>query len=358
MSTQDAQPFCFVLKEENLSQSDSSLPSKALDSYLRGKISGLTGPLSVEPIPGGQSNPTYFITYGERRMVLRKKPPNALPSAHAIDREFRIMSALGAIGLKVPETVLYCDDEEIIGTPFYMMNRIEGRVFADCALPDVSASDRRIMYMDMADTLAGLHNVDWQAAGLGDFGKPGNYFSRQIGRWTKQWQLSKGVESEDIEHLLAWLPANIPTGDNTAISHGDFRIGNLIFHPTEPQVVGILDWELSTLGHPLADVAYSALGWHLQTTEHMGMRDLDYRSLGIPIEQDYLERYYCSSSSEERVQPFHFAFSLFRLAVIFEGIAARARLGNASADNASEVGKLSTVLARRAVEEISYNRAD
>lgn len=332
------------------------LPGEQLDTYLRDRISGLAAPLTVEPIAGGQSNPTFFVSYGDRRMVLRKKPPNALPSAHAIDREFRVMSALHPVGLKVPETVLYCDDSAIIGTPFYLMNRLEGRVFNDCWLPGVSPADRRAMYMDMATTLADLHNVDWQAAGLADFGKPGNYFSRQIGRWTKQWQLSRETESDAIDHLIAWLPDNIPAGDQTAVSHGDFRIGNLIFHPTEPRVVGILDWELSTLGHPLADLAYSALGWHLLTSEHMGMRDLDYQNLGIPIEQDYLERYYSTASSKARVQPFHFAFSLFRLAVIFEGIAARARLGNASSANAAEVGALSTVLAQRAVDEISSNR--
>lgn len=339
-----------------MSHSLTGRQSEQLDRYLRHKIPGLDGDLTIEPISGGQSNPTFFVSYNDRRMVLRTKPVDALPSAHAIDREFRVISALHRIGLKVPETLLYCEDSATIGTPFYLMKRLEGRVFSDCSLPGVPSGDRHAMYMDMARTLADLHKVDWQEAGLADFGKPGNYFSRQIGRWTKQWQLSKGAESNAIDHLIAWLPANIPAGDQTAISHGDFRIGNLMFHPTEPYVIGILDWELSTLGHPLADLAYSALGWHLKTSEYMGMQDLDYVKLGIPLEQDYLETYYRFVVSKDRVEPFHFAFSLFRLAIIFEGIAARARVGNASSDNAADVGALSAVLAQRAMDEISSNR--
>lgn len=329
------------------------VPLAALDAYLRDRLPALAGALAVERIPGGQSNPTFFVSYDNERLVLRKQPPSVLPSAHAIDREFRIMSALRGTGLPVPEMAHYCADAAVIGTPFYLMRRLEGRVFADCSLPGVSPDDRRAMYFDMADTLARLHRVDWQALGLADFGKPGNYFARQIGRWTRQWRLSKTCEIPEIEFLIEWLPQNIPAGDATAIAHGDYRIGNLMFHPTEPRVVGILDWELSTLGHPLADLAYSALAWRLLPTEYMGMRGLDLAALGIPDEQAYLERYYASSATSERAGPFHFAFSLFRIAVIFEGIAARARAGASSSDNAAEVGALSAALARRAVEQIA-----
>jgi aminoglycoside phosphotransferase (APT) family kinase protein len=325
----------------------------ALERYLHTALPGAECDLEIESIPSGQSNPTFFLTQGERRMVLRKQPPNALPSAHAVDREYRIMAALADSGVPVPEVLLYCEDPAIVGTPFYLMERIEGRVFNDPALPGVSPDERRAMYLAMADTLARLHGIDWAARGLADFGRPGNFFERQVGRWTRQWALSKGGESADVDFLIDWLPRHIPASDITTIAHGDFRIGNLMFHPTEPKVVGVLDWELSTLGHPSADVAYSALGWHLDVADHMGIADLDLPALGIPSEQDYLDRYHAAATHRFAVEPFHFAFSLFRLAVIFEGIAARARQGTASAGNASEVGGLAGRFARLAVEHVA-----
>ena len=325
----------------------------ALEKFLATALPGAPALLAIESIPGGQSNPTFFLTYGERRLVLRKQPPNALPSAHAIDREYRVMAALAGSAVPVPEMVLYCDDRAVIGTPFYLMERIEGRVFNDPSLPGVSPADRRAMYLAMADTLAALHAVDWAACGLADFGRPGNFFERQVGRWTRQWQLAAGAPSADIDFLLDWLPRNIPASDVTTIAHGDFRIGNLIYHPSEPRVVGVLDWELSTLGHPAADVAYSALGWHLNAADYMGIADLDHAALGIPDERDYLDRYRAAAAQTFAVAPFHTAFSLFRLAVIFEGIAARARQGTASADNASEVGRLAGRFARLAVEQVA-----
>ena len=309
--------------------------------------------MSLEPIAGGQSNPTFFVTYPRRRMVLRKQPAGpVLPSAHAVDREHRIMAALASTGVPVPRMLAFHAGREVVGTPFYVMERLDGRVFADCSLPGVEAADRRAMYFDMADTLARLHRVDWQALGLADYGRRGNFFARQVARWTKQWQLSKTRELPDIERLIGWLPANAPADDVTTIAHGDFRIGNMMFHPIEPRIVAVLDWELSTLGHPLSDLAYSVLAWRLLPSEYMGMRGLDLVALGIPSEDEYLHRYYASAPDFGRVTAFHTALSLFRLAVIFEGIAARAKSGAATSDNAATVGELSAVFARRAVEAI------
>lgn len=324
-----------------------------LDAYLRARMPALDGALQLQRISGGQSNPTFFVTYDNRRMVLRKQPPGPfLPSAHAVDREHRVMQALASTGVPVPHMVHFEADATVVGTPFYLMERLEGRVFADCTLPGASRTDRHAMYMAMAATLARLHSVDWEAVGLGDYGRPGNYFERQIARWTRQWTMSKAVDNRDVDHLIDWLPRHVPGHDKTRISHGDFRIGNLMFHPTEPRIVGVLDWELSTLGHPMADLAYSALAWRLGADEYMGMRGADLAGLGIPPEQDYLEHYYRAAPDNGRMEPFHVALSLFRLAVIFEGIGARARAGQASNDNASEVAGLSRVFARRAVEAI------
>jgi aminoglycoside phosphotransferase (APT) family kinase protein len=328
------------------------LETAKLDAFLRREIAGLEGRMTVEKIPGGQSNPTFFVSYDNRRLVLRKRPANALPSAHAVDREFRVMRALRDSAVPVPDALLYHDGEDIIGTAFFVMERLEGRVFSDCSLPGVTPAERGAMFLAMADTLADLHKVDWNAVGLADYGKPGNYYQRQIARWSRQWEPSKRRDLPELTRLLAWLPANIPAGDTTAISHGDFRIGNLMFHPTEPRVVGVLDWELSTLGHPLADLAYSALAWRLLPTEYMGMRGADFEALGIPTEAAYLQRYYDRMGDDARVEPFHYAFALFRLAVIFEGIAARAHAGQASSANAAEVGELSVDFARRAIEAI------
>lgn len=321
-----------------------------LEQYLDAVWPGAVRELEITPVAGGQSNPTYFVSSGDQHMVLRKKPANALPSAHSIDREYRIMAALADSGVPVPELLHYCDDPAVIGTPFYLMKRIEGRVFSDPSLPGVAPDSRRSMYLAMAETLAKLHAVDWSTRGLGDFGRPGNYFERQVARWTRQWTLSKLTDSPDVDFLIEWLPRNIPPGDLTTIAHGDFRIGNLMFHPTEPRVVGVLDWELSTLGHPAADVSYSALGWRLDAADYMGMADLDPQGLGIPAEQDYLDHYQSCAEHKFAVEPFHFVFALFRLAVIFEGIAARARQGTASAENAADVGDLAGRFARLAVE--------
>lgn len=314
------------------------------------------GAFALESIAGGQSNPTYFVALGGRRMVLRKKPAGAtLPSAHAVDREYQVLSALAATGVPTPRPLVFSDDPTIVGTPFYLMERVEGRVFCDASLPGVPPEHRRAMYLAMAETLADLHDTEPAAVGLDAFGKPAGYYARQIRRWTLQYQLSKWRRLADVETLADWLPRQIPEGDAGRISHGDFRIGNLMFHPSEPRVVAVLDWELSTLGPPMADLAYSALPWVTDPDEFGGVRGVDLQALGIPSREDYVAAYYARRRTPEaqRPAPFHTAFSLFRLAVIFEGIAARARAGNAASGDAAEVGALSTVFARRGVECLS-----
>jgi aminoglycoside phosphotransferase (APT) family kinase protein len=327
---------------------------RALDRFLRQRIPGAEGEMSLERISGGQSNPTYFVSYPGRRLVLRKQPAGPLlPSAHAVDREHRIMAALADSGVPVPRMLICHETPDVVGTAFYVMERLDGRVFADCALPGVPPAERRAMYMDMADTLARLHTVDWQAAGLTGFGRPGQFFARQVQRWARQWALSKTRELPDVDRLVGWLSANLPENDRTTIVHGDFRIGNLMFHPTEPRVVGVLDWELSTLGHPLSDLAYSLLAWRLLPSEYMGMRGRDGADSGIPTEAEFVRRYAdAGGAGFGPVKPFHIAFSLFRLAVIFEGIAARAKSGAAVSNDAATVGALSEVFARRAMETI------
>lgn len=309
--------------------------------------------MRLQKIGGGQSNPTFFVDFDNRRMVLRKKPEGeVLPSAHAVDREYRVMRALADSALPVPPTVLYHAGTEVIGTPFYLMDRVPGRVFADNALPGMEPAERRAIYLAMAETLARLHQVDWRAAGLGDFGKPGQFFQRQLRRWTQQWALSKTRENPAIDELIDWLGAHMPDDDTTTIAHGDFKLNNLMFHPTEPHVVAVLDWELSTLGHPLADVAFNTVPWRTLPAEFGGIRGLDLTALGIPTEQDYLAHYHRAIGGGALPAPFHWAFAFMRWAVIFEGIAARAQRGNAVADNAAEVGALSIAMARRGLEAI------
>jgi aminoglycoside phosphotransferase (APT) family kinase protein len=324
-----------------------------LDAFLRNALPGLSGPMRLDRISGGQSNPSFFVTFDDRRLVLRKQPPGeVLPSAHAVDREFRVMRALAQTDVPVPPTLLFHPDRNVIGTPFYLMERVDGRVFHDSALPGVAPADRRAMYLSMAETMAKLHTADWAGIGLSDYGRPGSYFARQIGRWTKQWQLSRTRDIPEIDRLIEWLPAHMAPDDETAICHGDFRLGNLMFRPAEPRVVAVLDWELSTLGHPLADAAFSCLAWHSRPEWYNGIMGLDLKALGIPTQDEYLDHYYRAAGRTSGVETFHLVFSLFRFAVILEGIAARAKAGNAAAANAAEVGDLSVAFARRAVELI------
>jgi aminoglycoside phosphotransferase (APT) family kinase protein len=306
--------------------------------------------MSVARIGGGQSNPTYRLRFAAGEVVLRKQPAGELlPSAHAVDREHRVMAALHTTDVPVPRMLHLCEDRAVIGTLFYVMEALDGRVVHDSSIPGVTPSERAAMYASMNDVLARLHGVDWRAVGLEGFGRSGDYFARQVSRWTRQWHASKTREIPEIDHLVAWLPDNLPAGaDETTIVHGDFRLGNLMFHPNEPRVIAILDWELSTLGHPLADLAHNCLLWHATRAMYHGVEDLDQKALGIPSEADYVRRYCERTGRADGLGTFHLAFAMFRFAVIFEGIAQRARIGTAAAADAEQVGRLSVDYARRA----------
>lgn len=306
--------------------------------------------LDLERISGGQSNPTYFVTHGQARMVLRKKPAGPiLPGAHAIEREYRVLSALHPTGVPVPRPVLYHADATLLGTPFYLMERVEGRVFADCALPELAPDARRGIWMGLADVLAALHNVDPAAIGLGDYGRPGNYFERQIARWTRQWQGSASQPIPDLDAVADWLPAHLPPDDGAiSLAHGDFRLGNLLYHPTEPRVVAILDWELSTLGHPLADLGFCVMPWHTAPDEYGGLLGLDLAAPGLPSEAEVVARYMAQRPKGSPLLPFHKVFALFRFAVIFVGISDRVRNGTAASADADSYAPLAARFARRA----------
>lgn len=326
-----------------------------LAEWLRAHIPELSGEMHIERIGGGQSNPTFFVTFSRGpQLVLRKQPPGELlKSAHAVDREYRIMRALKDTDVPVPPALLFCDDRAAIGTPFYVMQRLQGRVMSNYALPELAPRERRKYLIELAETLARLHAVDWAAVGLTDFGKSGNFFERQIGRWTRQWEASKSSANEDVEKLIEWLPRNIPDGDETTIAHGDYRLGNVMFDPKEPRIIAVLDWELSTLGHPLADVAYSSLPWLTEPDVFEGLRGLNLNNEQLPTQSEYLAAYRAASGRGQVVQPFHHAFSLFRFAVILEGITARAQAGNAAGQDAVAVGKLSSRFARYGAELIA-----
>ncbi len=325
----------------------------ALTDFL-GSTFGSRKEFLLERAGGGQSNPTYFLTYGRERMVLRKKPSGpTLPGAHAIEREFRVLGALHPAGIPVPRPILLHEDAELLGTPFYLMERVDGRVFEDCALSEVSVDERRSVYLAMAQTLASLHAISPEAVGLGDFGRPGNYFERQFRRWGRQWRESPSERIGELDELSAWLSENMPADDGAiSIAHGDFRLGNLLFHLTQPRVAAILDWELSTLGHPLADLGFCCLPWHTAPDEYGGILGLDLAELGLPREAEFLARYYTEAGSAPELRPFHIAFALFRFAVIFVGISDRARAGSAAGANATQLAPLARHFARRALDVI------
>ncbi len=315
-----------------------------LAAFLQVRMPGAAGPARLARIGAGQSNPTFLLDIGERRLVLRKKPPGAiLPSAHAVEREARVLQALAGSAVPVPPVVLVEPGSDVIGTPFYLMERLEGRVLADNALPGVAPSERRAMFAAMATTLAALHQLDWRALGLGDYGRPESYYARQVARWTRQWQAQRFRDLPDLERLARWVGEHLPADDGVAaLCHGDYRLGNLMFHPTEPRVIAVLDWELSTIGHPLADLAYSALAWRSTPAQFQGIAGLDLAALGLPAEGEYLAAYAAGRRTPApALAPFHHAFAAFRFAVILEGIAARARAGNAAAADAALVGELS-----------------
>ncbi|MCX7159581.1 MAG: phosphotransferase family protein, partial [Proteobacteria bacterium] len=280
----------------------------ALEDYLSKQIADFKGPLSVEQFKGGQSNPTYRLSAGARRYVMRAKPGPAaklLPSAHAVDREYRVMTALARAGFPVPRTYCLCEDESVIGRAFMVMDCVEGRILWDQALPGMSAAERAATYDEMNRVIAALHQVDIQAVGLGDYGRPGNYFGRQIGRWSKQYRATETETMPAMDNLIAWLPKNIPAGDETSVVHGDYRMDNMIFHPTEPRVLAVLDWELSTLGHPLADISYQCMSWHIPPGAFRGINGLDLKTLGIPAEADYVAAY-CRRTGRERIDNWDF----------------------------------------------------
>ncbi len=320
-----------------------------LAAYLGARLTGFGGAMSVRQFPGGQSNPTFLIEAAGRRWVLRKKPPGKLlPSAHMIEREYRVISALADTGVPVPKAALLCEDDSIIGTPFYVMEFVEGRVFVDPTLPGLSADERGAIYDSMAETLARLHLVDWRAAGLGDFGRPENYVARQIARWSKQYEASKTADIPAMDCLIEWLPSHIPAREETTLVHGDFRLGNLIFHPREPRVVAVLDWELSTLGHPLSDLAYNCMLYRLppDLPTVRGFGDIDLARLGIPEERAYVAVYARQTGRDPGADwPFFLAFSLFRYAAIVQGVYARALQGNASSETGEQLGRMAPRLA-------------
>ena len=332
------------------------LDTKALDEYLEGRIKGFAGLQSAEKFAGGQSNPTFLLTADSGNYVLRRKPSGRLlKSAHAVDREFRVISALAATDVPVAKAYHLCEDDNVIGSMFYIMGFVEGRIFWDPALPDIRVPDRTAMYDEMNRVLAALHSVDIDAVGLSDFGKPGNYFERQVGRWTTQYLAAETETIEPMDTLMRWLPEHMPADDGqVALVHGDYRLDNMIFHPTEPRILAIVDWELSTLGHPFADLAYQCMQWRLPNTGiSKGLADMDRKALGIPAEAEYVELY-CQRTGRDGVPDWTFclAFSFFRLAAIVQGVLKRALDGNASSARATEIGKMARPLAQAAVELI------
>ena len=332
--------------------------AEALAGHLAAVMPGFHGPVAVAPISGGQSNPTFFVDSPSHRLVLRKQPGGqVLPSAHAVDREHRIQHALADSAVPVPRMVHFCADPAVIGTPFYVMERLDGRVFGDCGLAAAPVGERKAMYRSAADMLARLHRVDWRAVGLADYGRPDGYFERQVARWTRQWQQSRTRELAEVDALIDWLPRHFPASGAATIAHGDFRIGNLMFHPVEPRVIAVLDWELSTIGDPMADVAHFAVTWDTRPEEYGGLRGTDLAAQGLPERADFLNWYGAAGGRAEDFSPFHRVFALFRFAVIFEGIAARAKNGNAASEGAERVGRLSENYARRAVELITTGAA-
>ncbi len=332
----------------------------ALSRYLEANLREFTGPLTVEIFKGGQSNPTYKLLTPGQAYVMRAKPgpvARLLPSAHAIEREFKVMRGLKGSDVPVPTMFCLCEDESVIGRAFYIMEFVEGRVLWDQSLPGMSKRQRGEIYDEMNRVISALHKVKFAEQGLADYGKPGNYFERQIGRWSKQYSASITRPIPEMDSLMQWLPAHMPASardDNmVSIVHGDFRLDNLLFHPTQPRVLAVLDWELSTLGHPLADFSYHCMGWHIPPGAFRGIGGLDIASLGIPLESDYIRRYcertgLSTPAALEADWNFYLAYNLFRLAAILQGIAKRVEAGTASSAQAVSSAAGAPVLAKMA----------
>jgi aminoglycoside phosphotransferase (APT) family kinase protein len=320
-----------------------------LAAFLHEKVAPFAGAAQIEQFQGGQSNPTYRVTAGDRRYVLRRKPPGKLlPSAHAIDREFRVMAALADTGVPVARMVALCDDPAVIGTAFYLMEYVEGRVLWDPLMPGMAPAARAAHWDELNRVLAALHRVDFAAVGLADFGKPGNYIERQIARWSKQYEAAPAEQIPAMDALIAWLPLHVPPGDETSIVHGDFRLDNVIFHPNEPRVLAVLDWELATLGHPLSDFAYHAMIWRLAPGQFRGLKGCDFAGTGIPTEAEYVAAY-CARIGRAGIAhahwEFYLIFNMFRIAAILHGVLARALQGNAASANALEQGGRARIVA-------------
>ena len=311
---------------------------------MKKNVCDFSGPLSAEKFAGGQSNPTFKLSAGDRKFVLRRKPPGQLlASAHAVDREFRVIAALQDTDVPVPGAVALCKEDEIIGSMFYLMEYLEGRVFWDPVLPELTNDERSAVYDDMNRVLAAMHSINVADVGLGDYGRPGNYFERQVGRWTKQYRASETQTVPAMEELMAWLPENMPAEDDrVALVHGDYRLDNVMFHPTEPKIIAVLDWELSTLGNPIADLAYQVMAWQLPRDAGItGLGGIDRTPLAIPEDSSYVTRY-CERTGRDEIKHWNFylAFCFFRLAAIVQGVKKRALDGTASSAEAESRGNL------------------
>ncbi|MGZ3158066.1 MAG: phosphotransferase family protein [Burkholderiaceae bacterium] len=322
----------------------------ALQKYMQQHVEGFSGNLSIEQFKGGQSNPTFKLTTESQQYVLRTKPglsTELLPSAHAIDREFRVMDALNKAGFPTARQYTLCMDESVIGRAFYIMDFVEGRVLWDQSLPGMTPRQRAEIYDEMNRVIAQLHTIDYEAIGLSGYGKPGNYFARQIDRWSKQYKTSETEKIDAMDKLIEWLPNNIPPGEDSSIVHGDFRMDNMIFHPMEPRVLALLDWELSTIGHPLADFSYHCMSWHITPGDFRGIGGLDLKTLGIPDEQSYIAKYCERTGKTIRPEDFNFylAYNMFRMAGILQGIMKRYVDGTAASEQALKNGKAARPMA-------------
>lgn len=313
----------------------------ALLAWLQANVPGVGNALTVRKFKGGQSNPTFWLTDGERAFVLRKKPPGQLlPSAHAVEREYQVIRALEGTDVPVAKAYGLCEDASVIGTPFYVMAHVEGRIFFDPRLPGEPREAQRAIYEELTRVLAAIHGVDIDAVGLGGYGKKGDYVPRQVKRWAAQYEASRTDDIPAMERLLAHLGAHAPASDETTLAHGDFRIDNVIFHPTEPRALAVIDWELSTLGHPLADAAYLCMLYDVTIPGMGGLSGIDPTTSGVPTEAELVARY-CALTGRESIPDWAYfkAFSLFRLAAIAQGVYRRSQLGNASSENAAAFGK-------------------
>lgn len=338
------------------------LDDAGLSNYLSRHIDGFEGPLVSRKFSDGQSNPTYLLQAGGTQYVLRRKPPGKLlKSAHAVDREYRVIAALADTDVPVPRALHLCDDDSVIGSMFYIMSYEDGRIFWDPSLPELDRADRRVPHDELVRVLAALHDVDVDAVGLADFGQPGNYFERQTGRWTKQYRAAETDRIAAMETLIEWLPANLPVDDGSvSLLHGDYRIDNVVFHPDEPRIIAVLDWELSTLGHPLADIAYYCMVHRLPRVQGIrGLAGLDLAALGIPDENAAVAQY-CRLRGIDGIDHWHFylAFCFFRLASICQGVYKRALDGNASNERAAQMGRSVEPLAATGVHMIREATGD